>query len=420
MINKLNIKDRLKIFLAFFVVYNQVLIGANDTLNTYIKTISNAIEPNTLRSENIQSENIQSENIQYGGIGSDISPIFNALGDHIEPNENSVIFSMIEKSLKTAFNIFNIFNDFNFKLNEMSLSKLSFPINIPINIHTNTNYSKILSEKAVKLATTILLTILILSEEQIKNTPLDQISNVINQKINIYSQYLTTLLNSPEHINTIRNFSIVISQIALDIMKVIEPQLMEIIGKLEILLTNASRKMSDGIVRSGTSFIQTLWSTVPGLGAIIDAVITGGITANSITKVIRSSAEDSQAIISNINEVIHEIRELTDKKKSDISKSLSGFSIPVAVPIQPPLGFNQTVPSAPPAEDLYWDAPRPEPSAPPAEDLYSGTNFKGGSRSINKKRNYIKKKFIKTSKRIATTLRNFKKKNKKKTKRTKY
>ena len=386
MINKLNIKDRLKIFLAFFVVYNQVLIGANDTLNTYIKTISNAIEPNTLRSENIQSENIQ-----YGGIGSDISPIFNALGDHIEPNENSVIFSMIEKSLKTAFNIFNIFNDFNFKLNEMSLSKLSFPINIPINIHTNTNYSKILSEKAVKLATTILLTILILSEEQIKNTPLDQISNVINQKINIYSQYLTTLLNSPEHINTIRNFSIVISQIALDIMKVIEPQLMEIIGKLEILLTNASRKMSDGIVRSGTSFIQTLWSTVPGLGAIIDAVITGGITANSITKVIRSSAEDSQAIISNINEVIHEIRELTDKKKSDISKSLSG-----------------------------WDAPPPEPSAPPAEYLNSGTNFKGGSRSINKKRNYIKKKFIKTSKRIATTLRNFKKKNKKKTKRTKY
>ena len=99
---------------------------------------------------------------------------------------------------------------------------------------------------------------------------------------------------------------------------------------------------------------------------------------------------------------------------------MSGFSIPVAVPIQPPLGFNQTVPSAPPAEDLYWDAPRPEPSAPPAEDLYSGTNFKGGSRSINKKRNYIKKKFIKTSKRIATTLRNFKKKNKKKTKRTKY
>ena len=403
MINKLNIKDRLKIFLAFFVVYNQVLIGANDTLNTYIKTISNAIEPNTLRSENIQSENIQ-----YGGIGSDISPIFNALGDHIEPNENSVIFSMIEKSLKTAFNIFNIFNDFNFKLNEMSLSKLSFPINIPINIHTNTNYSKILSEKAVKLATTILLTILILSEEQIKNTPLDQISNVINQKINIYSQYLTTLLNSPEHINTIRNFSIVISQIALDIMKVIEPQLMEIIGKLEILLTNASRKMSDGIVRSGTSFIQTLWSTVPGLGAIIDAVITGGITANSITKVIRSSAEDSQAIISNINEVIHEIRELTDKKKSDISKSLSGWDAP------------RPEPSAPPAEDLYWDAPRPEPSAPPTEYLNSGTNFKGGSRSINKKRNYIKKKFIKTSKRIATTLRNFKKKNKKKTKRTKY
>lgn len=91
---------------------------------------------------------------------------------------------------------------------------------------------------------------------------------------------------------------------------------------------------------------------------------------------------------------------------SGFSNFPSVYDIPVAVPIQPPLGFNQAVPLP-----AGWDDPRdPIPSGPPTEDLDFGLNIKGGGMSINKKRNYIKKKFIKTSKRIATTLRNFKKK----------
>jgi hypothetical protein len=359
--NNFNENNIIKPFLAFFIIYKEVFNGANNSLKKYIEKIKE-----------------YSQTQSGGGLSSqqiEISPLYNAV--------------KINKPSTELHGINNIFS--NVKKNLTDAVAMSEDILF--------DYSQDFITKTIKYGTIVILTMLILQQEEVKNTPTSEISNVVNKKVNIYSRYLEKLLDDPVHIKNMQSVSLQLAkitgeftEIAGEVIKAVEPSILDFIKKLEDSAKNVSHESAEGIVRTGTSLIQSIFAEIPGLGGIIDLIITGGVAFNSYMKVVKIATNEGNAITEDFKEIVNVLQTLLDKKKASITGLLNKFDEAT------------TMPSIP---EVSLPLPKLETSYP----------MSGGA--LAKKYKNIQKKIMRTSKRLSDTLNKFIGNNKRKTKRNK-
>jgi hypothetical protein len=359
--NDFNENNIIKPFLAFFIIYKEVFNGANNSLKKYIEKIKE-----------------YSQTQSGGGLSSqqiEISPLYNAV--------------KINKPSTELHGINNIFS--NVKKNLTDAVAMSEDVLF--------DYSQDFITKTVKYGTIVILTMLILQQEDVKNTPTSEISNVVNKKVNIYSRYLEKLLDDPDHIKNMQSVSLQLAkitgeftEIAGEVIKAVEPSILDFINKLEESAKKISDKSADGIVRTGTSLIQSIFAEIPGLGGIIDLIITGGIAFNSYMKVVKIATNEGNAITEDFKEIVNVLQTLLDKKKASITGLLNKFDEATTMPSIPKVSL-------------------------PLPKLETSYPMSGGA--LAKKHKNIQKKIMRTSKRLSDTLNKFIGNNKRKTKRNK-
>ena len=314
MFENLDVKDAIKSLLAFLVVYKEVFAETNQPIKNYIQMVSQNSQ--TGGGENqlaIQPASQPGKN--------DISPFFNALGDTPETT-----------SLFDDLNYLPVLKKIALASVDITQKLISASIDVTKNITENMtqtigkNCKKGFSRKAIKYAAIVIITVLILSEEQIKNTPTNQIAAVVKQKVKMYSEYLNILTNDPNHMAVISEFSVVVASALNKVIDLIEPQVSEIIQKLEKLLENASHDIARGVTHTGLGLAKAFIAEAPVVGGLIDFVITGAEAFTSSSKIAKSLVNDGGAIVDNFTQIFSEFRKLSDQKKGEFSGALNNFN----------------------------------------------------------------------------------------------
>ena len=382
MFENLDVKDAIKSLLAFLVVYKEVFAETNQPIKNYIQMVSQNSQ--TGGGENqlaIQPASQPGKN--------DISVVFNTLGDTAETT-----------SLFDDINYLPVLKKIALALVDITQKLISASIDVTKNM-TQTigkNCKKGFSRKAIKYAAIVIITVLILAEEQIKNTPTNQIAAVVKQKVKMYSEYLNILTNDPNHMAVISELSLVVASALNKVIDLIEPQVSEIIQKLEKLLENASHDIARGVTHTGLGLAKAFIAEAPVVGGLIDFVITGAEAFTSSSKIAKSLVNDGGAIVDNFTQILSEFRKLSDQKKGEFSGALNNFN------------------KLPRISSIPSNANLVQPNNP-QEPMGGGKKM--SNKSIIKKYNKIQKNIIKTSKRISETLKKFKNNKKNKTRRNK-
>ena len=310
MFENLDVKDAIKSLLAFLVVYKEVFAETNQPIKNYIQMVSQNSQ--TGGGENqlaIQPASQPGKN--------DISVVFNALGDTAETT-----------SLFDDINYLPVLKKIALALVDITQKLISASIDVTKNMTQTiaTNCRKGFSRKAIKYAVIVIITVLILAEEQIKNTPTNQIAVVVKQKVKMYSEYLNILTNDPNHMAVISEFSVVVASALNKVIDLIEPQVSEIIQKLEKLLENASHDIARGVTHTGVGLAKAFIAEAPVVGGLIDFVITGAEAFTSSSKIAKSLVNDGGAIVDNFTQILSEFRKLSDQKKGEFSGALNNFN----------------------------------------------------------------------------------------------
>ena len=415
----LDVKDAIKSLLAFLVVYKEVFAETNQPIKNYIQMVSQ----NTQKGGSVN------------GYVKDLHPVFNALGDTPETT-----------SLFDDINYLPVLKKIALASVDITQKLISASIDVTKNM-TQTigkNCRKGFSRKAIKYAVIVIITVLILAEEQIKNTPTNQIAVVVKQKVKMYSEYLNILTNDPRHMEVISDFSVVVANALNDVIDLIDPQVDEIIKKLEKLLENASHHIARGVTHTSVGLAKAFIAEAPIVGGLVDFVITGAEAFTSFSKIAKSLVNDGGAIVDIFTQIFSEFRKLSDQKKGEFSGALNNFNkLPAMDTIQAgrhadtihrPSALTEAMMGDTSMGDTSMGASNNEPPRPMAESAADGgrvgsTTYlvkpndmqdatvggkKMSNKSIIKKYNKIQKNIIKTSKRISETLKKFKnnKKNK--------
>lgn len=351
MIGGLNLNpiDNTKLILAYFIIYKEVFLGANKSLNNYIEKVG------------------KSMSTQSGGASTDdieISPFYNAVKVNPPPPPPQGSTGIIS-SLKNTIT------------NTLGMSK-----------DLLVDYSEDAIIRGVKYTVIVVLTVLILAQEEIQKTSLGDISSVVNKKVKMYSLYLEKLLSDPQHLQAVKELSTILAQVAGEIVTAVGPSLVDLTGKIEDTAKKVSDKAADGVVRTGTSFAQSVIGAVPGVGAIFDFIITAAVAANSFMRVSKTAAIEGQAVVDDINDVIIEVKNIVDKKKDQITGAIRDVDALTSVPSLPEAS---PLPSAP-------SVSVPDVTLPSTPQL-------GGALGIKQKN--IQKKLSRTAKRLEDTLERF-------------
>lgn len=391
----LDAKDAIKSLLAFLVVYKEVFTETNQPIKNYIEMVrqnakSTQSGGSTVNAPSVSDSSVNEKNISL--ISNGLYSMESSKKDNSTSILDDINYLPVLKQIAVAFV-------------EITKKLISTSLDIAKNMSQNVsdNIGKtsknVFSRTAVKYAIIVIITILILSEEQIKNTPTNQISAVVKQKVKMYSEYLNILTNDPNHMAVIREFSLVVASALNKVIDLIEPQVSEIIQKLEKLLENASHDIARGVTHTSVGLAKAFIAEAPIVGGLVDFVITGAEAFTSSSKIAKSLVNDGGAIVDNIIQILSQFRQLSDQKKGEISGSLNN------------LNKLPRISSIPSNANLVQPNNIQQPT---------GGGKKMSNKSIIKKYNKIQKNIIKTSKRISETLKKFKNnKNNKKNKNNK-
>lgn len=351
----LNPVDNTKLILAFFIIYKAVFSGTNKSLTNYIEKVGDSMKG------------------QKGGAPTDeieISPFYNAVKVNPPPpppQGTTGLISTIKNKL----------------VDTLGMSK-----------DLLVDYSEDAIIRGVKYTVIVVLTVLILAQEEIQKTSLGEISNVVNKKVQMYSLYLEKLMSDPQHLQAVKELSTILAQVAGEIITAVEPSLLELTKKIEDTSTKVSGQAADGLVRTGTSFAQSVIGAVPGIGAIFDFIITAAVAANSFMKVSKTVSIEGQAVVDDINDVIVELKNIVDKKKDQITGAIRDVDALTSVPSLPEVA-SPSVPQVP-----SFSSP-----SPPQVPQFSSTPQFGGA--LGRKQKNIQKKLTRTAKRLQDTLERF-------------
>jgi len=163
------------------------------------------------------------------------------------------------------------------------------------------------------------------------NMPLSELTKNTNTKILVLAAYLRNLSNSPEQLEAIREISEALGKIGIEMVDVITPAIQKMTDKLLLTFKEAGSQAAEGAMKTFIAISSAIISAIPGVGGVINLVISLAIGFNSVMKVVRTFTENNAEVVVDGAETTKKSIDILNRGKNELSSSVNKLLPPTGI-----------------------------------------------------------------------------------------
>lgn len=159
------------------------------------------------------------------------------------------------------------------------------------------------------------------------NTPISELTENTNKRVLVLAAYLRELANNPEQLKAIEEISESLGIMGIEFIDTIKPSIDKIVDKLIKSSQEVGSKAASGFMKTFIAIGTSIIAVIPGIGGVIDMLISIAIGFNSFMRVVRTfiesnsevavySAELAGKTIGTVRRNTDKIMEMVDRLKS--------------------------------------------------------------------------------------------------------
>lgn len=171
------------------------------------------------------------------------------------------------------------------------------------------------------------------------NVPISELTSNTNRRVLILAAYLREVANNPEQLKAIQEISEALGVMGIELMDAIKPSVDKVIDKLIYASQEVGSKSAFGAVQTFFTIASSMVAAVPGIGGVVDLLVSIAMAFNSFMRVVRTfietnsdaavdSAEIAGKTVGIVRKDANKIMSMVERLKQSVP------TIPTAVPIE--------------------------------------------------------------------------------------
>lgn len=162
------------------------------------------------------------------------------------------------------------------------------------------------------------------------NTPINELTTNTNIRVLALAAYLRAISNDPEQLKAIAEISESLGIMGIEFIDSIKPALDKIVEKLNETSQKVASQAASGAMKTFIAISSSLIAEIPGLGGIIDLVISLAIGFNSIMRVVRTFVSSNSEVFEYgsdaLNNSLQTVKRTSGRLVNSINKFKEGIS----------------------------------------------------------------------------------------------
>lgn len=162
------------------------------------------------------------------------------------------------------------------------------------------------------------------------NTPVNELTANTNKRVLVLAAYLRAVANNPEQIEAIREISEALGVLGIEFVDSIRPAIDKMVDKLSETSERVASQAASGAMKTFIAISTSLIAEVPGVGGVVDLIISFAIGFNSIMRVVRTFVSNNSSLFEYgadaLNNSIQTVKRNSGRLTSGINKFKEGMS----------------------------------------------------------------------------------------------
>mgnify|MGYP001394200118 FL=1 len=158
--------------------------------------------------------------------------------------------------------------------------------------------------------------------EDILNTPYDELSPQLNKKIVLIASLLNQILNNPATKESIREIAQIIASSLVELLREIQPDVDEVTEQAVFMLKKSAEKFSRGASNTGLAVAMSALGEIPYLGGIIDLVIAIGKGFNTLSSTFSETVDPATKVASKLGDMAERTTTTVEKLQNEIKEPI--------------------------------------------------------------------------------------------------
>jgi len=162
------------------------------------------------------------------------------------------------------------------------------------------------------------------------NKPINELTTNTNKRVLALAAYLRAVSNNPEQMKAISEISEALGDLGIEFIDSIRPALDKMVEKLNETSVKVASQAASGAMRTFIAIGTSLIAEVPGLGGVIDLIISIAIGFNSAMRVFRTFVTNNASLAEYgaeaLNNSIQSVKKNSGRLISGIDKFKKGLS----------------------------------------------------------------------------------------------
>ena len=158
--------------------------------------------------------------------------------------------------------------------------------------------------------------------EDILNTPYNELSPQLNKKIILIASLLNQILNNPATKESIREIAQIIASSLVELLREIQPDVDEVTEQAVFMLKKSAEKFSRGASNTGLAVAMSALGEIPYLGGIIDLVIAIGKGFNTLSGTFSETVDPATKVASKLGDMAERTTTTVKKMQNEIKEPI--------------------------------------------------------------------------------------------------
>lgn len=181
------------------------------------------------------------------------------------------------------------------------------------------------------------------------NTPISELTAKTNNRVLVLAAYLRELANNPEQLKAIEEISEALGVMGIEFIDTIKPSIDKIVDKLIESSQEVGSRAASGGMKTFIAIGSSIIAEVPGVGGVVDMIISIAIGFNSFMRVVRTFIESNSEVAvdsaeaagktigtvrRNTNRIMGMVENLKNAIPTAIPVPTEGENLPISYPVQ--------------------------------------------------------------------------------------
>lgn len=162
------------------------------------------------------------------------------------------------------------------------------------------------------------------------NTPVNELTQNTNKRVLALAAYLRAVSNNPEQMEAIREISEALGDLGIEFIDSIRPAIDKMVDKLSETSEKVASQAASGAMKTFVAISTSLIAEVPGVGGVVDLIISFAIGFNSIMRVVRTFVSNNSSLFEYgadaFNNSIQTVQRNSGRLMNGINKFKEGMS----------------------------------------------------------------------------------------------